>query len=62
MGQNDVHIGGNMPVKYNFAEQGMDQRGQGIWKGELRNIIDEAAIGCTSLKAFRERLVERNVI
>ena len=27
-GQNDVHISGNMPVKYTFAEQGMDQRGR----------------------------------
>lgn len=53
---------GDLPVKYTFAEQGMDQRGQGTWKGELRNVIDEATIGCTSLEEFRKRLAGRDVI
>lgn len=43
----------DVPVKYCFAEHGMNQAGKASWKNELRNIIDGARCESRSFEDFR---------
>ena len=52
----------DLPLKESFAERGIKQRGEEGWKYELRNIIDEALIGCVSMTEFKSKLEEKQVM
>lgn len=54
-------IQSELPVKESFAERGMIQQEKESWKGGLRNIVDEALIGCFSMTEFRNRLAAKGV-
>lgn len=50
------------PVEETFAEKGLKERGEVVWKDELRSIIDEAAACCCTMDEFRSALRDRGVI
>lgn len=49
------------PIEETFAEQGLKERGKGVWKDDLRKIIDQAAAGSCSMAEFRSVLESQGV-
>lgn len=53
---------GGLPISESFAELDLRNRGQVVWKDELRAVIDDAATTCTSMEEFTERLLLNEVV
>lgn len=51
-----------VPISESFSELGLRNRGQVVWKDELRAVIDDAATTCTSMEEFTERLLLNEVV
>ena len=50
------------PISESFAELGLRNRGEVVWKDELRAVIDDAATTCTSMEEFTEQLLVNGVV
>lgn len=51
-----------VPISESFSELGLRNRGQVVWKDELREVIDDAATTCTSMEEFTEQLLLHEVV